>query len=211
MTDTAELRFEDVAADLRSNLNVYWIDGGEVEMIYFAARALDEDDDIQLFRGLEKYAPGQEPGSARFHEELAGKFEPHLQRIFQEGQLGPGEYEVPIAHLRDPATGNLGYSVQDMRHVDVPLADTMRFNVTPEHLILLKHLRLGHKDGLLASHFKRPYGGMSYFALDMADILGEPGPEQEDGYFSQKRDARYRRLHEEMLLTAQAFWSFAKL
>lgn len=211
MTQATEQNFKDVAADMRRHLNVFWFGGGEVGMIFFAAEMPDEDVETQQFRGLEDYAPGLKPGSRKSSQELSKRLEPHLVRFFQEARLDPGDYDVPIAHLRNPVTGVLDISVRYMNYVQVPDADTMDFTVTKDHLVLLKNLRLGDLGGMLASDIKRPYGDMTYFALDIAYLLGEPGPVGEEGYFSKERETRYERLHEEMLLAAQALWSFGKL
>lgn len=211
MAQTTEPRFEDVITDMRRSLKVFWDDSGECGMVFFMAEAPDEDTDTRQYRGLDKYAPDLTPGSRQADSELAQKFHPHLVRFFQEATLEPGDHEIPLIHLRDPQIGGLYYSLRSMNFVQIPLADKMRFTVTQDHLKLLKHLRFVDLGGTLGSHYKRPYGDMSYHALDMAGILGEPDPNGADGYFSKDRGDRYQRLHEEMFLVVLAFWSHAKL
>jgi len=211
MAQTTNLQFENVITDMRKSLNVFWDFSGEVGMVYLVAEIPDEDVDTQQYRGLEKYTPDLTPGSREADVALAQTFFPHLIRFFQEATLDPGEYDVPLIHLKDPQIGGLLHPLRHMKYLQIPFAEKMRFNVTREHLILLKHLKFEEQGGLLSSHAKRPYGDQGYFALDMAEYLDDPGPEGPDGYFSKERDARYEQLHEEMFLVVLVFWTHARL
>ena len=81
------------------------------------------------------------------------------------------------------------------------------FTVTSEHLKLLRALRW---EGLMVNA-KRPYGDMTYFELDMADVLGEPSVQEADGQLPAAQAERLGRLHEETRLALQDFLQHARL
>jgi hypothetical protein len=68
---------------------------------------------------------------------------------------------------------------------------------------LLRALRIDWREpnSLVGINFKRPYGDMTYFELDMAGILGVPITRDEDQQpsFSEEQVSYFHRLHTEML------------
>jgi len=199
-----------VVADMRRSLNAFWADIGEAPVVYFVAGPLDEDNAHKTMRGLEHYAPEFDPDGEVIAQAVSQRLFPHFERFFQEASLQPGTYTVAIGHLREPEIGGLDGSVANMRFVKIPLAETMQFTVTQDHIKLVKTLRFRDLGGALGTHDKRPYGSSSYFYPDMAYALGVDLDYGPDGSLSDADNARYARLHEEMLLVLQAFWQHAE-
>jgi hypothetical protein len=125
--------------------------------------------------------------------------------LIQLGELARGryEYENPLAGQPFELQPYLEHGHAEMRGTRVA------FEVTTDHLKLLRHLGTGVRDdgGFLIGieiHAKRPYGEMTAFELDMGDILGiEPlGPPREDRPsqrdFTSEQLERFIALHEQM-------------
>ena len=132
----------------------------------------------------------------------AGRILPSYMELC--AKLAPGSYPVPseMAEWRGVASDG-------------------RFTLRPEHVTLLKGaawtaVDADNIDAVLEMDTiwpmpyidgKYPYGGCSYFQIDMANLLGDPyqiGPDQyaiEDD----EKDARLAQLHEEMLPALQVY------
>jgi len=202
----------DLTRDLRNSMDVYWAPF-EAGTFYLSRGEPDEDSKVPLYEGLEKYAPHLDPNNEKFDQDFSCFVFPHYERVFREGQLDPGVYSVPIDHLWDKETGLLDTFLEDMEYLRIPKADFVDFDITRDHILLLRAMNFECFGGSLMTHVKRPYGESNYFYPDMAHILGESVADHygDDGYLSEDRASRYRRLHEEMLLVIQAFWKLAKL
>jgi hypothetical protein len=153
---------------------------------------------------------------AKFHIEVARA----LSWALENGVLPEGRY--PLAHLdnasieRAMMRGTERLSEVQIAQIrsEIPRLDPDRtFMFTAAHRALLKNLRFGWpRPALLAIfprwggqvvpivNFKRPFGGMSSFDIDMAAILGLPRPAS-GGQF----DPALWRLYTEMLPALQAF------
>jgi len=129
---------------------------------------------------------------AAFHVEVASA----LSWALKNGELEPGRY--PLAHLtnaemeralrwelRGLPAERIGAIVQELPRLDPDAT----FLFTREHLLLIRHLRFGWPDtNMLAIfdhrgwtpvpivNYKRPFGDMTAFEIDMASILGLPRP-----------------------------------
>ncbi len=128
------------------------------------------------------------------------------------GQLRPGTYTIVNAERERIAAGKGMPPRNPLSEVAVPAipaTPTFSFTVTTDHLKLFARARF-HDFGF---DFKRPYGDMSYYELDIADALGvRIPPKTADGYaFEPAEIARFDRLHGEMLFTLQAFLQYAQL
>lgn len=115
-----------------------------------------------------------------------------LAQLLAHGKLAPGayRYDNPLADL--PWTANvlpeeLGSLARDK---------VVSFRFTERHAKLLRNARWW---GLMMNP-KRPYGDMTSFERDMADLLGEPVDEQ-----------RLWKLHTETLSALQVYLQNAKL
>lgn len=138
--------------------------------------------------------------------------------FFDRAELTPGRYELENYHLEYAPDGKLMYEDEDEKSGEfftLPLEPTFLFELTGEHLKLLRHMNTRDWSGFIeAMDPKRPYGDMSYFYIDMAEALGEgPLPTGADGCAEATKEqiGRYERLHQEMLLAIQAFWRYAQM
>jgi hypothetical protein len=135
-----------------------------------------------------------------------------LEVALDATQLTPGTYSYPnyFAQLASPALEWLmppqfegEGSSPEHAYWPVPTGDTITFELTAEHVRLLRALRIDWREpnSLVGINFKRPYGDMTYFELDMADILGVPisRDEHQQPSFSNEQIAYFDRLHAEML------------
>ena len=93
------------------------------------------------------------------------------------------------------------------------LDSPVEFEVTSEHLTLLRHLvtrfqvTTDEGDVLVGFDSKRPYGDYSYFQAEMALHLGLPTSSNEKGQtqIDSATEQRMNRLHEEMEIVVQIF------
>jgi hypothetical protein len=157
---------------------------------------------------------------AAFHIEVARA----LCWALENADLPEGRYS--LAHL-DNATleaammrGTERLSAAQIAQIrsEIPRLDPDRsFVFTAAHRALLKHLRFGwpqpslmfpRNGGMVvpAVNFKRPFGDMSAFDIDMAEILGLPRP-PDNGKF----DPAMWRLYTEMWPALQVFVEHAQI
>lgn len=124
-----------------------------------------------------------------------------LAYLLEHGRLEPGSYayDNPLPGL---AAGDalLPPDRPDLAQLRVS------FELRREHLTLL---RAASWEGLFMDP-KRPYGDSTYYELDMARILGEPGPAA-GGHFTAEQEQRFQRLHEDLLPALQVFLLEAEL
>jgi len=156
---------------------------------------------------------------AKFHIDVARA----LSWVLESGTLAEGRY--PLAHLDNAAIesammrGTERLSEAQIAEVrsEIPRLDPDRtFLFTAAHRALLRELRFGWPQRSLAFVSygggqlvpmvnKRPFGDMSSFDIDMADILGLPRPA------GGKFDPVLWRLYTEMLPALQAFAEHAQI
>jgi hypothetical protein len=156
-----------------------------------AARA-----DVAARAGLTIASPPTAADRARV-DALLAELPAALERFLERASLAPGTYRVEDRMPSDPSQPR------------AERAEPEELAFTAEHAKLLKALRW---DGLF-SNFKRPYGDMTYHAIDMAAVLGETARQDAKGrpLFTQAEEARYDRLHREMRPALQVFLENARL
>jgi hypothetical protein len=157
---------------------------------------------------------------ATFHIEVARA----LSWALENGVLPEGRY--PLAHLDNTAiegamlrgTDQLSEAQIAAIRSEIPKLEPDRsFLFTATHRALLKHLRFDWplpslifpRNGgqvVPAVNFKRPFGDMSAFDIDMAEILGLPRP-ADNGKF----DPALWALYTEMLPALQVFVEHAEI
>jgi hypothetical protein len=126
-----------------------------------------------------------------------------LAQVLAHGRLAPGSYEYanPLLELEAPET-----LVPEERRELAGKAQ-VRFALTAEHLLLLRRARWQQ----LFMNPKRPYGDMTYFELDMAEILGEPIRQGADGLLPEAQAKRLWQLHVDLLPALQLFLQRAEI
>lgn len=131
-----------------------------------------------------------------------------------EGKLAPGRYPVPAEmrkYFDSPDSGVNAAGLFDLRQEHLTLLKGSQWNIVnsdniDEVLAGDEYWPMPDIDG------KRPYGDMSYYPIDMANLLGQPyqfdahGDRIEDP----AKDQRLEQLHGEMLAALQVFLSHAK-
>jgi hypothetical protein len=151
---------------------------------------------------------------AKFHREVSEV----LIRALDKCALAPGEYR--LAHLTNSVMQQrlrqdlAGLPQQRIEEVvgELPrLEPDGNFRFTDEHRRLLQHLRFEWPTAqhlgtvarggypVPAVHFKRPFGDMTAFDIDMAEILGLPPPDPG------QLDPRLEHLYWEMWPALQTF------
>lgn len=118
--------------------------------------------------------------------------------LLSAGEIKPGHYSFKNHWKKLFPHG--GY-IFDGKLVPAPAGDTIDFDLTAEHLKLVRRANI---EGLFVDP-KRPYGDMTYFEIDMADALGIPVPRKSDGSpdFSKEQMDHFARLHTDMLPALQ--------
>jgi len=130
-----------------------------------------------------------------------------LEILLQNAQLVPGNYKFENRLI------GKGYS----KHLD-PLYShhTVTFEITNQHVKLLRKLWVGWEDYLyaLAVHVKRPFGDATFFELDMADILGIDISVAKNGDISTSDREKLNNLYElylELVPAMQVLLNFGEV
>ncbi|EKO34926.1 hypothetical protein LEP1GSC163_3706 [Leptospira santarosai str. CBC379] len=134
----------------------------------------------------------------------------------QHGSLKPGvyTYKNPLRGLKKVKWLLNAY---ENKFFPMPTSDSITFDVTEEHIKLLKKsnarwLKYWELSGIDS---KRPYGNMTCFYLDMADILQIEIPEKETEYcedlFTKEQIEIFDKLHREMFYTLQIYFLFTEI
>lgn len=158
--------------------------------------------DVAARAGLKLGSPPSDADRSRI-DELLRELPQALAQFVQHASLRPGEYSY-----RNPLAGDLkGARAPGGAPGNPP--ETVTFAYTADHAKLLRH---ANWRGLFMDP-KRPYGDMTFFELDMAEILGESLPLGRDGApsFAPGQQERYDRLHAEMLEALQVFLVHAQM
>ncbi len=184
-------------------------------MVAYSPRLVESDgipyENVARTAGLPLGSPPSE-AEKRAIDVLVAELPRAFVAFMERATLAPGRYEY-----RNPLVG--------IEHADGLLAPslsaharetTVAFELKPEHAKLLRRgswegLEKGSMAGYMGLDPKRPYGDMTYFELDMAEILGEPTPRDRDGRLAPAQEARLGRLHEEMQAALQIFLQHAQL
>jgi hypothetical protein len=126
-----------------------------------------------------------------------------LAQMLFHGELASGRYEYanPLVQFPDGAQS----LPAELRSLESE--KTVAFDLTAQHKALLRGARW---QGLWMNA-KRPYGDMTYFELDMADILGQPLATGENGYLPAEQEQQLWRLHTEMLPALQVYLQHAAI
>jgi hypothetical protein len=160
---------------------------------------------------------------AAFHVEVAAA----LSWALKHGELEVGRY--PLAHLTNAEIERaLGRELRGLppERIAAIVKERPRldpdgtFLFTREHLLLIRHLRFGWPDrNMLALfdnrywipvpivNYKRPFGDMTAFEIDMAEILGLPRPPLNDTPL----DQQLSNLYWEMWPALQVFVEHASI
>ena len=210
---------------LLPEMTFVWVDleaGGPAVLGYSAT--FHDDDDTAPYSVQDRHADlchilALDASTSRLSAELEQELDrlhasmgTALEVALDTAQLNPGTYSYPnyFATIESPVLDRLmppqfegEESPSENAYLPVPTGDTITFELTAEHLRLLRALRIDWREpnSLVGINFKRPYGDMTYFELDMADILGIPVPrdEQQQPNFSDEYLSYFHRLHAEML------------
>ena len=164
-------------------------------------------DDLARRGGLKVDSPPTE-AQRRDIDRLLADLPEALSRFISEGRLRPGRYSYrnPLPSL--PMVENL----VPPSHQELARETTVTFDFTAEHAKLLRAARWEGGGGWLGMNPKRPYGDMTYFELDMLEILGEPETARDaEGHLAREQEARLGRIHEDMQVALQVFLLHAEI
>jgi hypothetical protein len=132
--------------------------------------------------------------------------EASLQIFLAFATLTPGKYALELGDVSDLRPG-----MSASRSI-VPRTE---FEMTAQHLELLRNARGRWLDYYftLGIDPKRPYGDMTYFEIDMADILSIPVQRDAAGspIFSKEQQALFDRLFAELPFSLRVFLKNASL
>ena len=159
-------------------------------------------EDIARRAGLTLASPPTQE-QLRHIERLLSELPEALAEFLGEGRLKPGRYSYRNPLPSVPHVGNLVAP----SHKELSHDATVTFDFTAEHAKLLRAARW---EGV-AMNPKRPYGNMTYFELDMLEILGEPKTARDaEGHLALEQEHRLGRLHEDMQIAVQVFLLHAR-
>jgi len=198
-------------ATMRTSLRPCWIPV-EAGGITLMGDVNDEEaNQTVLHNVLALFAYGEASADGKWGR-LAEELCETAHHFLQTYHLAPGPYELDNYHRALAQDGEIQLNQWDSPPIKVPPEDRFTFHVTSEHLTLMRNVNTRTFDGYVElMDFKRPYGDMTHFYIDMADALGEPVPCDSEGRaaFTPEAEQRYERLHGEMLFAVQAFWDHA--
>jgi hypothetical protein len=144
--------------------------------------------------GLSAATPAQQKEAFEEFFQLQTAFD----LLLNLGEIKPGHHSFKSHYKQMFPSGTLAF---DGKQIPLPKNDVIDFELTEEHIKLLRHLNLR---GLLVDP-KRPYGDMTFFEIDMADALGIPFHLAADGKpsFTKAQMDHFGKLHTEMLQALQ--------
>lgn len=198
-------------AAMRTSLRPCWVPA-EAGGIVLMGDVNDEEANRTVLQKVLALFPDEDNNEDGKWERLAEELCKTAHQFLQTYHLAPGRYELDNYHRALAQDGELQLNQWDSPPIKVPPEDKFTFAVAPEHVTLMRNVNTRTYDGYVElMDFKRPYGDMTYFYIDMADALGEPVPRDDKGRaaFSSDAEQRYERLHGEMLFAVQAFWDHA--
>lgn len=193
-----------------------WMDAGEngVPFFYGYSTNCHEADDLP-YQPQDRHTdmarilnvdPSDQAGLDQTHQQMGQA----LETFLEQATLAPGDYTFPnkfkqfppsLRAFIMPALFNSWERYGEWRKMPAPTEDTITFHLTDEHLKLLRALRVRWRDGYEGIWEKRPYGDMTYFELDMAEILGIA----HDDEFTEDQLSYFHQLHTDMLNALPVF------
>ena len=159
-------------------------------------------EDVAARAGLSVNHPPSEADRRRL-DRLIQELPEALAQLLARGRLEPGTYTY-----RNPLV-DFPFAAETLPAELATLATSavVSFAFTAQHAALLR----GADWRQLAMNPKRPYGDMTCFELDMARILGEPGPRTGPARLSAEQERRLQALHAETLPALQVHLEHARL
>jgi hypothetical protein len=158
--------------------------------------------DLARRAGLEDSDPPSAAQSQQL-DVLMAELPEALAQLLAHGRLEPGTYDYANPLVGLEASAN--FLPEELR--DLAKQPTVRFALTDSHLKLLRRARWEQ----LFMNAKRPYGDMTYFELDMAEILGEPTQRNAEGHLPEAQAQRLWKLHVETLQALQLYLQRAEI
>jgi len=196
---------------MRTQLRPYWIPVESGGIAFIAD--LDEEKNNEVFARVFPDFSEMDPSSKATRDICTT-----IETFFRTAVLPPGEYHLENYHRLYAHGNTIQFDSNGNPPIDIPEGKSFVFTVTEDHIRLIRHISFGCwrgiRDGVIElMDYKRPYGDMTYYDIDMADALGEtiPNDEQRNSIESDDQHSRYLRLHGQMLFAVQAFWQYAVL
>jgi hypothetical protein len=202
-----------------------WMDAGEagVPMAYGYSATYHEERDRAPYEPLDRYTdmirilglntdPANLPSDQRsILDRLDQELGFALSVFLNEAALTPGTYSFPnylkgFPDVFMPTLYNTWELYDEWRHVPVPQDEMITFDLTAQHLILLRALRIKWEGSYNGVWTKRPYGDMSFFEIDMAELLGVTKDDDTgDDEFSDEQMRYFDQMHTDMLYALPVF------
>ncbi len=133
-----------------------------------------------------------------------------LEKLMEKYTLKPGTYKLKNFWKKLYPDKKISLGMDTTYEISIPDQDVIEFTVTENHLKLLHHANIRR----MGFDFKRPYGDMTFFYIDMADALGIPLPpcktKSSPPDFSKEQFDKFDKLHGEMMMVLQAWLENAK-
>jgi hypothetical protein len=182
-------------------------------------RLLDRHRDLSRIIGLDADPTALSEAQQKELDALHESMGTALEIALETAQLAAGEhhypnyfqqFELPGLSALMPPLFDTWERYGEYRQMPAPKADQITFQLTDDHLKLLRHIRVDWNppEGYTGINFKRPYGDMTYFELDMAAILGIPASADE---FSDDQRRIFHTLHTDMLFALPVLLRLGKI
>jgi hypothetical protein len=173
---------------------------------------LDRNSDLCRILGLEGDPAGLSAEQQKQLDDLHESMGTALEIALESVQLPAGEYHYAnyFQQFQYPDLSSFMPPLFDTwelhsayKHMPVPQGDNITFQLTDAHVKLLPQIRVDwyEPEFYTGINFKRPYGDMTYFELDMAAILEIPvlRDAQNQPQFSDEQRRTFHTLHTDML------------
>jgi hypothetical protein len=206
-------------AYLRQHLRVVWapVEAGGAWLVPPRSEADVEKNFEALMTALmEKIPTSPNVSEEKRAEDIFNLLGSDVRKFFASAKFEPGTYRLDNYHLDSMHAHDGKLALDgDGRDIDLPPERVFAFAVTEQHLKLLHHFNMSPWWPALMD-IKRPYDGENrYYVVDIARALGETpvprDPTAKEWELFPEQEARFQKLHAEMLFATQAFWTYAQV
>lgn len=163
--------------------------------------------EADIVRLLGRRGDTQNANEFRAPMDLYNELGAALEIFARFAELSPGVYAYEH-QLRQHGTEFLA-NADSFDTIPIPQEPTLSFAFTHEHARLIR----GASYRGLSIDSKRPYGDMTSFFIDMADLLDMPFTRDARGtpQFSDAQIAHFTQLHHDMLFALTVFLRYARI
>lgn len=200
---------DDPLAQMRIMLKPYWapISSGGIILL---ADIEDETLNVAAFSRLLKLFPNIEGADNNAWMPLSKELAKLSLDFTRKAEIELGVYELKNYHKTYADEGKLYFDEKDGAPIGLPDAEILAFEMTDEHVKLIRHMNVRDLDGNVElMDVLQPYVGNDDLYRAMAMALDDEIPA--DAEVPMENRHYYDILQREMIFAVQTFWTHAKM